>query len=167
MNVDISIKTCIVTRVSVLHECVVGDKLWDVHFCTSECVTRTWECLAWVSVLHEWECCHRHKLWDVHSYTSKSILEKSIVLFLSKMTKACVTKIPGFGIYLRMDFVRKLASHCRNLAPRSHSVTGNVRSCNVRQYTIFQWLLKKGCGNAWHFSEGLIFARLVGNMERL
>ena len=30
-----------------------------------------------------------------------------------------------------------------NLVPRSHSVTGNVRSGKVRQYTIFHWLLKK------------------------
>ena len=35
-----------------------------------------------------------------------------------------------------------------NLVPRSHSVTGNVRSGKVRQYTIFHWPLKKGCGNA-------------------
>ena len=31
-----------------------------------------------------------------------------------------------------------------NLVPRSHSVTGNVRSGKVRQYTIFHWPLKKG-----------------------
>ena len=30
-----------------------------------------------------------------------------------------------------------------NLVPRSHSVTGNVRSGKVRQYTIFHWPLKK------------------------
>ena len=30
-----------------------------------------------------------------------------------------------------------------NLVPRSHSVTGNVRSGKVRQYTHFHWLLKK------------------------
>ena len=30
-----------------------------------------------------------------------------------------------------------------NLVPRSHSVTGNVRSGKVRQYTLFHWLLKK------------------------
>ena len=30
-----------------------------------------------------------------------------------------------------------------NLVPRSHSVTGNVRSGKVRQYTIFYWLLKR------------------------
>ena len=55
-----------------------------------------------------------------------------------------------------------------NLVPRSHSVTGNVRSGKVRQYTIFPWLLKKGCGNAIYapiglfrgalISEGLVFA---------
>ena len=51
-----------------------------------------------------------------------------------------------------------------NLAPRSHSVNGNVRSGKVRQYTIFHWLLKKGCGNAnlrsdWLISRGgLVFA---------
>ena len=51
-----------------------------------------------------------------------------------------------------------------NLVPRSHSVTGNVRSGKVRQYTIFHWPLKKGCGNAiydWLISrarnEGLVF----------
>ena len=54
-----------------------------------------------------------------------------------------------------------------NLVPRSHSVTGNVRSGKVRQYTIFHWLLKKGCGNPIYapiglfrgaLSEGLVFA---------
>ena len=54
-----------------------------------------------------------------------------------------------------------------NLVPKSHSVTGNVRSGKVRQYTIFHWLLKKGCGNAIYapiglfrgaLSEGLVFA---------
>ena len=53
------------------------------------------------------------------------------------------------------------------LVPRSHSVTGNVRSGKVRQYSIFHWLLKKGCGNAIYapiglfrgaLSEGLVFA---------
>ena len=53
------------------------------------------------------------------------------------------------------------------LVPRSHSVTGNVRSGKVRQYTIFHWLLKKGCGNAIYapiglfrgaLSKGLVFA---------
>ena len=54
-----------------------------------------------------------------------------------------------------------------NLVPRSHSVTGSVRSGKVRQYTIFHWLLKNGCGNAIYapiglfrgaLSEGLVFA---------
>ena len=54
-----------------------------------------------------------------------------------------------------------------NLVPRSHSVTGNVRSGKVRQYTIFHWPLKKGCGNAIYApiglfrgarNEGLVFA---------
>ena len=54
-----------------------------------------------------------------------------------------------------------------NLLPRSHSVTGNVRSGKVRQYTIFHWPLKKGCGNAIYApiglfrgarNEGLVFA---------
>ena len=54
-----------------------------------------------------------------------------------------------------------------NLVPRSHSVTGNVRSGKVRQYTVFHWLLKKGCGNVIYapiglfrgaLSEGLVFA---------
>ena len=54
-----------------------------------------------------------------------------------------------------------------DLVPRSHSVTGNVRSGKVRQYTIFHWLLKKGCGSAIYapiglfrgeLSEGLVFA---------
>ena len=54
-----------------------------------------------------------------------------------------------------------------NLVPSSHSVTGNVRSGKVRQYTIFHWLLQKGCGNAIYapiglflgaLSEGLVFA---------
>ena len=54
-----------------------------------------------------------------------------------------------------------------NLVPRSHSVTENVRSGKVRQYTIFHWALKKGCGNAIYApiglfrgarNEGLVFA---------
>ena len=60
--------------------------------------------------------------------------------------------------------------HLTNLVPRSHSVTGNVRSGKVRQYTIFHWLLKNGCGNAIYapiglfrlfrgaLNEGLVFA---------
>ena len=43
----------------------------------------------------------------------------------------------------------------RNLVPRSHSVTGNVRSVKVQQYTIFHWPLKKGCGNAIYAPIGL------------
>ena len=42
-----------------------------------------------------------------------------------------------------------------NLVPRSPSVTGNVRSGKVRQYTIFHWPLKKGCGNAIYAPIGL------------
>ena len=42
-----------------------------------------------------------------------------------------------------------------NLVPRSHSVTGNVRSGKVRQYTNFHWPLKKGCGNAINAPIGL------------
>ena len=42
-----------------------------------------------------------------------------------------------------------------NLVPRSHSVTGNVRSGKVRQYTIFHWPPKKGCGNAIYAPIGL------------
>ena len=42
-----------------------------------------------------------------------------------------------------------------NLVPRSHSVTGNVRSGKVRQYTIFHWPLKKDCGNAIYAPIGL------------
>ena len=42
-----------------------------------------------------------------------------------------------------------------NLVPRSHSVTGNVRSGKVRQYTIFHWPLEKGCGNAIYAPIGL------------
>ena len=42
-----------------------------------------------------------------------------------------------------------------NLVPRSHSVTGNVRSGKVRQYTIFHWPLKKGCRNAIYAPIGL------------
>ena len=55
-----------------------------------------------------------------------------------------------------------------NLVPRSHSVTENVRPGKVRQYTIFHWPLKKGCGNAIYApiglfrgvlnNEGLVFA---------
>ena len=61
----------------------------------------------------------------------------------------------------------QLESPTINLVPRSHSVTGNVRSGKVRQYTIFHWPLKKGCGNAIYvpiglfrgaLNEGLVFA---------
>ena len=61
----------------------------------------------------------------------------------------------------------RFSRHTTNLVPRSHSVTGNVRSGKVRQYTIFHWLLKKGCGNAIYapiglfrgaLDEGLVFA---------
>ena len=54
-----------------------------------------------------------------------------------------------------------------NLVPRSHSVTGNVRSGKVRQYTIFPWPLRNCCGNAIYAAiglfrgarnEGLVFA---------
>ena len=43
-----------------------------------------------------------------------------------------------------------------NLVPRSHSVTGNVRSGKVRQYTIFHWTLKKGSGQCNIRSDWLI-----------
>ena len=43
-----------------------------------------------------------------------------------------------------------------NLVPRSHSVTGNVRSGKVRQYNIFHRLLKKGCDNAIYAPIGLL-----------
>ena len=63
--------------------------------------------------------------------------------------------------------INKIVLVVHNLVPRSHSVTGNVRSGKVRQYTIFHWLLKKGCGNAIYapiglfrgtLNEGLVFA---------
>ena len=66
-----------------------------------------------------------------------------------------------------MNTVYRVALLQDNLVPRSHSVTGNVRSGKVRQYTIFHWLLNKGCGNAIYapiglfrgaLSEGLVFA---------
>ena len=62
-----------------------------------------------------------------------------------------------------------------NLVPRSHSVTGNVRPGKVRQYTIFHWLLKKGCGNVIYapiglfhgaLSEGLVFASSCAVVRR-
>ena len=65
------------------------------------------------------------------------------------------------------DFFTVVSTQSYNLVPRSHSVTGNLRSGKVRQYTIFHWLLKKGCGNAIYapiglfrgaLSEGLVFA---------
>ena len=55
------------------------------------------------------------------------------------------------GKLLKSNFVTFLV----NLVPRSHSVTGNVRSGKVRQYTIFHWPLKKGCGNAIYSPIGL------------
>ena len=44
-----------------------------------------------------------------------------------------VSAVVNHALYIRV----------RNLVPRSHSVTGNVKSGKVRQYTIFHWLLKK------------------------
>ena len=52
-------------------------------------------------------------------------------------------------------FVFRSVVFFRNLEPRSHSVTGNVRSGKVRRYTIFHWPLKKGCGNAIYAPIGL------------
>ena len=62
-----------------------------------------------------------------------------------------------------------------NLVPRSHSLTGNVRSGQVRQYTIFHWPLKKGCGIAIYApiglfrgacNEGLVFASLCAVLNK-
>ena len=58
-----------------------------------------------------------------------------------------------FGCNWVIKFLRSLS--ITNLVPRSHSVTRNVRSGKVRQYTIFHWLLKKGCGNAIYAQVGL------------
>ena len=67
----------------------------------------------------------------------------------------------------RSEYVLEIVTAMASLVPRSHSVTGNVRSGKVRQYTIFPWLLKKGCGNAIYapiglfrgaLNEGLVFA---------
>ena len=52
-----------------------------------------------------------------------------------------------------------------NLVPRSHSVTGNVRSGKVRQYTIFHWPLKKGCGNAIYVPTGLFRGALNEGLD--
>ena len=68
-----------------------------------------------------------------------------------------------------------LLSCFSNLVPRSHSVTGNVRSDKVRQYTIFHWPLKKGCGNVIYApiglfrgarNEGLVFASSCAVVRR-
>ena len=78
-------------------------------------------------------------------------------------------KVTSYRIFFFFDtsFVLFFFLSSSNLVPRSHSVTGNVRSGKVRQYTIFHWLLKKGCGNAIYapigllrgaLSEGLVFA---------
>ena len=56
-----------------------------------------------------------------------------------------------YGSHRSMDHI--MDPH--NLVLRSHSVTGNVRSGKVRQYTIFHWPLKKGCGNAIYAPIGL------------
>ena len=69
------------------------------------------------------------------------------------------------GVYCYMP--RSSNDADTNLVPKSHSVTGNVRSGKVRHYTIFHWLPKKGWGNAIYapiglfrgaLSEGLVFA---------
>ena len=77
-------------------------------------------------------------------------------IVLSSVAKQVVFHLPTGVLHLK-----------RNLVPRPHSVTGNVRSGKVRQYTIFHWLPKKGCGNAIYapiglfrraLNEGLVFA---------
>ena len=82
----------------------------------------------------------------------------------------------------RTELIIKLYFHCTylvyfrahgdmqlnpNLVPRSHSVTGNVRFGKVRQYTIFHWLLKKGCSNAIYAPIGLFRGALSEGLGRL
>ena len=59
------------------------------------------------------------------------------------------------GAFLIKQLFHSRLLDMSNLVPRSHSVTGNVRSGKVRQYTIFHWLINKGCGNAIYAPIGL------------
>ena len=99
--------------------------------------------------------------WIRHSTPQRSISGKSLAWInsstvLVNINLACLSPIKLFEVIAHT-----------NLVPRSHSVTGNVRSGKVRQYTIFHWPLKKGCGNAIYApiglfrgarNEGLVFA---------
>ena len=54
--------------------------------------------------------------------------------------RKCSATVVGLDLVLAVVVVHMARS---DLVPRSHSVTGNVRSGKVRQYTVFHWLLKK------------------------
>ena len=81
-----------------------------------------------------------------------NVVENERCMILWDMTIQCYHVIEA----RRPDIVVvEKESNKANLVPRSHSVTGNVRSGKVRQYTIFHWLLKQGCGNAIYAPIGL------------
>ena len=78
-----------------------------------------------------------------------------------------ISQVSAVIFHILQAMRRRKIALIPNLVPRSHSVTGNVRSGKVRQYTIFHWPLKKGCGNAIYApiglfrearNEGLVFA---------
>ena len=71
--------------------------------------------------------------------------------------------LPG-GYWWLLGITKSASHNGPNLVPRSHSVTGNVRSGKVRQYTIFHWLLKKGCGNAIYAPIGLFRGALIDGL---
>ena len=69
-------------------------------------------------------------------------------------------QITSFSAFIQSGY----KGHAPNLVPRSRSVTGNVRSGNVQQYTTFHWLLKRKVAT---INSALWLAYFVGHFRRL
>ena len=98
------------------------------------------------------------------SKISTSLLFHQKILYIKMFSKMELKCFSDLRNRVWSDFAQMGSD---NLVPKSHSVTSNVRCGKVREYTIFHWLLKKGCGNAIYapiglfrgaLSEGLVFA---------
>ena len=110
-------------------------------------------CCPFPKIIEKNRCC-----WDLH-------FDKLIAKAISRLYILRVCKFYGYSQDQLKELFHSLILSIfvygievwgsANLVPRSHSVTGNVRSGQVRQYTIFHWLLKKGCGNAIYNPNGL------------
>ena len=106
------------------------------------------------------------------SFTHLSTPRKGLNTSIPLIIFLCFASWNRFLHSYTNPFIPKIAP---NLVPRSHSVTGNVRSGKVRQYTISYWLLKKGCGNVIYtpiglfrgaLSEDLVFASSCAVVRR-